>query len=338
MEVAESREPGSVGPPAGAGTANTNGGQNPFLDDSLIDDGRSSSLSEIDDVSDHELSDYDSPKLEKAAPENDSEAETERVEDSPNNDRLKRNIVLSASNGPSPSKLAQSTTYDDVEEDEEHVADDSPSKSRTRKNGIVDAIDETSGLEDSALSTESISKKRKRLGSLDDTGTDFGEDEPLKKRRGSIKSDLSDPPPDDMVLSPVPIEEESSKINEDTPADDIPESDLPTIPTKAKKGKKGKRKGRKVRDADEDTEVGGAGDGGPDAADDHLEDDDTAERGDEPDDGEAAAKQEEECEFLIILFPWHCAFLLMSLRNNSFEENVGNGFAGDSRKRVRDPA
>ena len=141
-----------------------------------------------------------------------------------------------------------------------------------------------------------------------------------------------------MVLSPVPIEEESSKINEDTPADDIPESDLPTIPTKAKKGKKGKRKGRKVRDADEDTEVGGAGDGGPDAADDHLEDDDTAERGDEPDDGEAAAKQEEECEFLIILFPWHCAFLLMSLRNNSFEENVGNGFAGDSGKRVRDPA
>ena len=133
MEVAESREPGSVGPPAGAGTANTNGGQNPFLD---LDDGRSSSLSEIDDVSDHELSDYDSPKLEKAAPENDSEAETERVEDSPNNDRLKRNIVLSASNGPSPSKLAQSTTYDDVEDDEEHVADDSPSKPRTERTGL----------------------------------------------------------------------------------------------------------------------------------------------------------------------------------------------------------
>lgn len=289
MEVAESRELSSVGQPTGTGTTDSNGGRNTFLD---IDDGRSSSLSEIDDVSDHELSDYESPKLDKAAPENDSEAETERVEDSPNNDRLKRNIVLSASHNPSPSKLAQSTTYDDVDDDEEHVADDSPSKSRTKKNGITEAVDDTPGLEDSTLS-EGIGKKRKRLGSLDDTGTEFGEDEPLKKRRGSLKSDLSDPPPDDMVLSPMPIEEPSKTAEDQAPADDVHESDLLTVPAKARKGKKGKRKGRKVRDADEDIEVGGAGDA--DAADDHLEDNDTAER-EEVDDGEAAAKHDEECK------------------------------------------
>lgn len=286
MEVAESREPASVGPSAGTGTNNANGGQNIFLDDSLIDDGRSSSLSEPDDVSDHVLSPYASPKL-KPVPENDSEAETERVEDSPYNKG--KNIILSASHGPSPSKLAQTTTYDDAEEDDEHIADDSPSKSRTKKNGIAAVIDETPGLEDSTLSE--ASKKRKRLGSLDETGTDFGEDEPLKKRRGSIKSDLSDPPPDDLVLSPVPIEGPSKSNEDQAPADDVPESDLPSVPSKAKKGKKGKRKGRKVRDADEETETGGA------EGDDHLGDeDDTAERADEPDDAEAAAKQEEECK------------------------------------------
>lgn len=293
MEVAKSREPESVGPPAGTGTNNTNGGQNTFLDASLIDDGRSSSLSDIDDVSDHELSDYESPKFEKTEPDNDSEAETERVEDSPNNDRLKRNIVLSASQGPSPSKLAQSTTYDDVEDDE-HI-DETPSKSRTKKNGITDAVEDAPDLEDSGLS-EGPGKKRKRLGSPDETGTDFGDDEPLKKRRGSIKSDLSDPPPDDIVLSPIPMEEKPSKSVEDqTPADDVPESDLPSVPSKTKKGKKGKRKGRRVRDADDETETGGTGD--VDAADDHLgEDDETVERGDEPDEGEATARHEEECK------------------------------------------
>lgn len=296
MEVAKSREPESVGgPPAGAGTNNTNGGQSSFLDASLIDDGRSSSLSDIDDVSDHELSDYDSPKFDKMAPDNDSEAETERVEESPNNDRLKRNIVLSASHGPSPSKLAQSTTYDDVEDDDEHF-DDSPSKPRAKKNGIAHAIEEEPDLEDSSLS-EGTGKKRKRSGSLDDTGTDFGDDEPQKKRRGSLKSDLSDPPPDDIVLSPGPLDEEPSKTTEDqTPADDAPESDLPSMSSKAKKAKKSKRKGRLVRDADEEMEIGGGiGDG--DAGDEHLgEDDETAERGEEADEGEAAAKQEEECK------------------------------------------
>lgn len=296
MEVAESRDTTSVGPPAGADSTATNGEHNPYLDDSLIDDdGRSSSLSEIDDLSENIPSDYESPKPEQTAPDNDSEAETERIEESPNNLRSRTNIVVSAGNyGPSPSKLAQSTTYDDVEDDDEPVADDSPTKPRTKSSRVTEPADEIPSVEDSALS-ESFNKKRKRLESGDDVSAEIDEeDEPPQKRRGSVKSELSDPPAEDIALSPEPVEEPTKPLEDDTPADDVPESDLPAPPAKGKKTKKGKRKTRKTRDADE--EVDGAVETGAEGgADDNLGDDD-AERGEEADDGEAAAKLEEECK------------------------------------------
>ncbi|PYH99500.1 transcriptional regulatory protein Dep1 [Aspergillus ellipticus CBS 707.79] len=291
MEVAESREPVSVGAPAGADSAVTNGEQNILLDDSLMGDDRSSSLSEIDDVSENIPSDYESPKPEKVAPENDSEAETERIEDSPNF-RSKTNIVVSATGyEPSPSKLAQSTTYDDVEYDEEHVADDSPSKPRAKTTRAAEVADEMPGLDDSTLS-EGIGKKRKRLESGDEGGTEIDEEDlPPQKRRGSVKSDLSDPPADDIVLTPEPMEEPPKINEEDTAADEIPESILPVAPAKTKRAKKGKRKGRKTRDADDDVDNGALETG---VEVDDLGDDDTAERGEEADDGEATAKLEEE--------------------------------------------
>ncbi|KAB8207469.1 Sds3-like-domain-containing protein [Aspergillus parasiticus] len=300
MEVAESRESASVGPSAGAESTVTNGEHHLLIADALIDDdddGRSSSLSEIDDVSENMAFDLESPKPEKAMTENDSEAETERIEDSPNNIRLRRDIVVSTTNhGPSPSKLAQSTTYDEVD-DEEHVPDDSPSKPRSKNNQVPDLGEETPGLDDSALS-EGIGKKRKRHGSADELGTELDEeDEPPQKRRGSLKSELSDPPAEDIVLTPElieeePIEEPSKPNEDDTPVDDIPESDLPAAPAKGRKSRKGKRKGRKARDVDEDAdmalEIGAEGVG-----DDALGDEEAAER-EEADDGEAATKLEEE--------------------------------------------
>lgn len=299
MEVADSREQASVGPTTGAESTMTNGERNPFLDDPLMDDGRSSSLSEIDDVSDNEPSDFeDSPKPERQL-ENDSEAETERIEDSPHNVR-KRDIVLSAgSAGPSPSKLHQSTTMADVD-DEVPVADDSPSKPRrsSHNNGMVE---ESAELDEMEL-PDSIGKKRKRVEVGDETGTEMGEEEPLKKRRSSIKSDLSDPIDDDELLSPEPIEEpmeDPAAINDDDmPADDeIPESDLPAVPSKGKKGKKGKRKARRTTDVDEETEGGGADVAVEDIADENLgEDEEPVERVDEPEDAETAARAEEECK------------------------------------------
>lgn len=298
MEVAESTEPTPVGHSIEAEATATNGEQDLSLG---MDDSRSSSLSEISDVSEHEPSDYEPIKPERPPMENDSEAETERLEESPNNIRLKRDIVVSASGvGPSPSKLAQSTTYDDVEEEEEDeeeegpAVDDSPSKPRSKSNGIPEVAEETPAAEESTVS-DSAGKKRKRLGSVDDTGTDLGEDEPLKKRRGSVKSELSEPPADASPLSPEPAEE-SLQANQDlTPAEEIPEPDLPAVPVKTKKGKKGKRKTRRTRDVDEETEVGGnEGEGADENA---AEDEDTAGRGDELDDAETTAKHEEECEF-----------------------------------------
>ncbi|KAJ5612652.1 hypothetical protein N7510_005846 [Penicillium lagena] len=296
MEVAESREQASVGPTTGADSSIANGERNPYLDDPLMDDGRSSSLSEIDDVSDDEPSDLDEDLVEpekSSVLENDSEAETERIEDSPQHFR-KRDIVVSAGSvGPSPSKLHQSTTLDDFD-DETPLADDSPTKTRSSKNNGI--TDDDPDLDDSEL-PDSVSKKRKRVDVGDDTGTEVGdEEEPLKKRRSSIKSDLSDPIDDDTPLSPEPIEDPIVANEDDTLADDVPELDLPIAQPSTKKSKRAKRKGgRRARDVDEDTETGGAETAADDVVDENLgEDEETAERVDEADDTETAAKAEEE--------------------------------------------
>lgn len=323
MEVAESREQASVGPTTGASSAIANAESNPFLDDSFMDDGRSSSLSEIDDVSDNEPSDFeDAVPSDKLAPDNDSEAETERLEDSPHNIR-KRDIVVSANSvGPSPSKLHQSTTVDDVE-DEEHVADDSPSKLRrpSRNNGVTEEPSEP----DEELA-DCVSHKRKRGDAGDETGTEMCDEEPLRKRRSSIKSDLSDPIDDDTLLSPEPIEDMTATNDDDTPADDIAESDLPTVSSKTKKFTKGKRKGREVRDMDEETETGDVGAAAEDVADDNLgEDEEPAEAGDEADDAEAAARVEEEC-----MSPPMSPASIMADTLYSCEKDVGNGVPSDT--------
>ncbi|KAJ5092176.1 hypothetical protein NUU61_007046 [Penicillium alfredii] len=289
MEVAESGKRASVGAATGAESTMPNGERNPFLDDPLMDDGRSSSLSEIDDVSDNEPSDFEDPVKPEKPLENDSEAETERIDDSPHNIR-KRDIVVSAgSAGPSPSKLHQSTTVDDV--DEAHVADDSPSKPRrsSKNNGVADHPE----MDDVEL-PDSVGKKRKRVDAGDETGTELGDEEPLRKRRSSLKSDLSDPMDDDAPLSPEPIEDPTI-ARDDTPVDDAPEIDIPAASSKSKKGKKGKRKGKRVPDADEETEAGGIEAATEDVADENVgEDDEPAEQVEDADDAEATARVEEE--------------------------------------------
>lgn len=293
MEVAESQEQSSVGPP-GTEPTMTNGERNPYLDDPLMDDGRSSSLSEIDELSDNEPSDFEEDSIKPERPlDNDSEAETERIEDSPHNIR-KRDIVVSVgSAGPSPSKLQQSTTLDDVDDE---LVDDSPSKPRRSSNN--NTLGEENPLDDVEL-PDSITKKRKRVEAGDDTGTDNDDEEPSKKRRSSIKSDLSDPIDDDALLSPEPIDDEPPTLNDDEmPVDDAPEeSELPAEPTKGKKGKKGKRRGRRAPNLDEENEGGGAEAAAEDVADEHLgEDEETVERGDEAQEPENTAKTEEESE------------------------------------------
>ena len=171
-------------------------------------------------------------------------------------------------------------------------------------------------LDDSALS-ESLKKKRKRPDAGgDETGTEFGEDEPPSKRRGSVRSDLSDPPAD--TLTPEPFDEEEPL----KPADD----ETPAAPVKGKRGKRSKRRTRKTRDVDEETEGGGV-DGADGAADDQLDDEDHADRGEEVDDAEAAAKHEEECkqkQARVAAFGQTGGYGLIFFSNSS-QEDVGHG-------------
>ncbi|KKK16229.1 hypothetical protein ARAM_001803 [Aspergillus rambellii] len=284
MEVAETGNPASIG----ARKSDAHNTQNILMHDILSDGERSSSLSEIDDVSD-----FESPKP-LPAPENESEAETERIDESPNKYHLRTNIVVSASGfSPSPSKMAQSTVYGDIEEDEEakFPADGSPSKSSHSKNLVLESVEDFApGAEDSKFS-DSLGKKRKRSESVNEAGSEPDVDHFPRDRRGSAKTDLSDPPPD-LVLTPERIEE-PPKLDEteNTPVDEIPEPDLPSAPITGPRPKKSRRK-HKTREVDDDVDSGVHGK--DDQADKELGDDDTAERPEDADAGEAAAKLVED--------------------------------------------
>ncbi|CRG92165.1 hypothetical protein PISL3812_09221 [Talaromyces islandicus] len=285
------------------------GGANLFLEDPLGDDDRSSSLSEIDDVSDSEpFGDEPLHLQENSVAEADSEAETERLEDSPNHPRNLRNINLSSTNRfeNSPSKLAQSTTYDEVDEDDEPEMDETPSKARqlSKGNGVVneeddeeeeeeeDAVADDSGKQPSH--SDALGKKRKRLQSADDVEEEFGDSEPLRKRRASLKSDQGDEAPAETALSREGSEDASKQdiAHKENIADEGQDLDVPAVSTRGKRGKRGKRKGRKAKDADEEMENG---DGALEGAEDNLHDDeDNGEMAEDGDDADVAAKTEEE--------------------------------------------
>uniref|UniRef100_A0A093V799 Transcriptional regulatory protein DEP1 n=1 Tax=Talaromyces marneffei PM1 TaxID=1077442 RepID=A0A093V799_TALMA len=298
MDVAESTEPVAQ---AGVDLSRVIGDVDISLD-SLGDDGRSSSLSEIDDVSDNEPSDVELPQPQQSVPEEvDSEAETERLEDSPNNHRLQPNIKLTGMSRfeSSPSKLAQSTTYDEMEEDEENELTKTPSKTRrsSKPNGASENI-ETPVLDDAESPhshADVAGKKRKRSQANEDLDTEMGDDdEPLRKRRGSVGADeIQDEVGGDVLTTREETEEvgQHDASGKGTPLDETPDSAVPTIATRGgKRGvKKGKRKGRRARDTDEDLE-----NGAENTEDQLQEDEETGDVADDANDADAVAKSEEE--------------------------------------------
>lgn len=303
MDVAESTEPVAQ---AGVDLSRVIGDVDISLD-SLGDDGRSSSLSEIDDVSDNEPSDVELPQPQQSVPEEvDSEAETERLEDSPNNHRLQPNIKLTGMSRfeSSPSKLAQSTTYDEMEEDEENELTKTPSKTRrsSKPNGASENI-ETPVLDDAESPhshADVAGKKRKRSQANEDLDTEMGDDdEPLRKRRGSVGADeIQDEVGGDVLTTREETEEvgQHDASGKGTPLDETPDSAVPTIATRGgKRGvKKGKRKGRRARDTDEDLE-----NGAENTEDQLQEDEETGDVADDANDADAVAKSEEECKSIV---------------------------------------
>lgn len=294
-----------------------------LLAEVMEDDNRSSSLSDIGDRLEAEDIDF-SPH--KVASEVDSEAETERIEDSPRRVRNKASIVLSvAGYGTSPSKLAQSTTYDDLEDgDDDNEIEESPSKaSRLPKSNGIERADDSNeegeeedddddrdedgdgdGDDDEEEEEERlpspqevIGKKRKRVASIGDISELHNADEPSRKRRGSVPVSLTSPlssidlQPRDAVTEPTPKMGEA--LNDGTP---VPE-EAHVIETRAAKGKRGKkgpgkRKGKRTRDADDDVEEhGNPHENG--VGDEVLEDEENAEAADEGDEAEVVSKQEE---------------------------------------------
>lgn len=297
MDIAESTEPIAT---AVIDLPRSNGDLD-ILIDPLGDDGRSSSLSEIDDVSDNDPSDDELPQPQPTATEEaDSEAETERLEDSPNHVRIQRNIKLSGGRfESSPSKLAQSTTYEEIGEDEEQELNDTPSKARRVSKSIGISEDIETPLLDEADTPHSppdiAGKKRKRLLATDDVEADAGDDEPLRKRRGSVGGEDIE---DEVAADTPTIREETEEVSKQdvsrkgTPADDIRDSVAPTILTRGKRGKKGRRKGRRARDLEDDMENA---DGAIESTEDQLlEDEEGGDAAEDVNDADAAAKTEEE--------------------------------------------
>jgi hypothetical protein len=303
MDVAESTDPLATAVVDLAGT-------NRDIDisiDPLGDDGRSSSLSEIDDVSDNELLDDELPlplPQPTAAEDADSEAETERLEDSPNNHRIPRNIKLSGGNRfeSSPSKLAQSTTYDEMEEDDEHELNETPSKARrvSKSNGVSEdlATPIPDDVERPLSPPDIAGKKRKRLQAGEDLEADVEDGEPLRKRRSSLKDEEAGEEAAADISAIREETEEASKLESSrkgTPADDAQDSATPINATRGgKRGKKGKRKGRKARDLEDELENG---DVAIESTEDPLaEDDEAGDAVEDVNDADAAAKNEEECK------------------------------------------
>lgn len=142
----------------------------------LQDDDRSSSLSELDEP-------LEIPELEEATAmdqiDGDSEAETERIEESP--DKLRKKPF-----GISPSKLVQSMTADERPEIEALTDSAVSSPISPLDESAGEESDAEAGEDTSKLMAQPYSNKRKRLSDVYDT-----EDQQRIRRRrtGSIDTD-----------------------------------------------------------------------------------------------------------------------------------------------------
>lgn len=288
--------------------------------DARGDDGDNSSLSGGDLQEPNDGSDSDSALSDAASDvnsdANDTEAETERLYDTPRNQRQRDVVVDQFNNGQvfehTPTKLrrtARVDAHDDGRDDESlsgddaSVAsspgrgDDSPTKPATTQNTSVDE----------EVKRESLERKRKRSPVADQSESD----QPLRKRTASVgargaDADADDDTPmnEDDTTSANPQsghqsggeDEAGSASNRDTPTE-APERE--TRATKKSTRNSSKRKGASADgtpgEADSDTR-----DEQPDApAEDEAETHEEEPDGDAEEEAEAAAKNIEESKWSV---------------------------------------
>jgi hypothetical protein len=295
--------------------------------ESFDDDSRSSSLSDIEDGLYNEQLESINPELRKAPVEVDSEAETERMEESPSKVQPQNDIYLSSgTQEKSPSKLIYSTNAADIENERDQS--DSPEQAGQVSNGSNSAnktnIVLSPNTKSRALSPppDMAGKKRKRASAGDSNGSsDTDSDRPLRKRTGSIKSDANGNNADEMDVDddvdddarPAEVLDEEAhedEVPEDEGlVDELDESDQKQTEANSKNGKKGKRKMKKVMDIAEGSRIA-RGDTIPEVAIDSPvptqgeeadHHDEEEEGGEDVDDAEAAARNEEERQYP---YPW----------------------------------
>ena len=237
------------------------GGSATFNIDPAFDvaDSRSSSLSDIEDAHDERpmtSPDFPATKLE-ADPENDSEAETERLDQLTPKPRrgtlgdgmfagektpsaLSRQIDIDSDMDEEASPSAQAHTgdfedeLDDDDEPSEPLADIRSQRKRKRSSS------DGSPLSDAMDVDEPARKRAHPLGR--DEGDEFAEDE---EDNEAIVDEDADPAEDTIPAG------ESELRNGDLREDDVEEAPAEASrPTRPMKGKKGKRKGKKIKGAD----------------------------------------------------------------------------------------
>lgn len=181
-------------------------------------DDRSSSLSELGDASDDQSEPTPRPLPAPDIGDNDSEAETERLENTPR--KLTRTATdTSLASDPvyqrSPSKLAHSKMVDENGNTHLNAADDARlGKSSIDGNAALHALSLAASSEAAGFS-EGVGKKRKRPSAELDSPEEQAE-EPARKRSGAAKDLVQNEHPDDVVDSSeqADVEEELETAEE----------------------------------------------------------------------------------------------------------------------------
>ncbi|TVY48134.1 Transcriptional regulatory protein [Lachnellula occidentalis] len=296
-----------------------------------VDGDGSSSLSDIEDKDAEQDEDQDGSDVlsNPSDDENDSEAETERLEESPQKSRPHQDVVLSSHNDTqhTPSKLHNQITADDQddEEDDDPLSDaelslnESPEspKSSVHDDAAVDPPTAPTSLEDGAIESKNLlsvveadTRKRKR-SIMAGSGLEDDTEEPLRKRTGfimgigdgyAIEEEIQH---DEEVDTSHPIsgnisadeggaaheDEATEEIEEAIAEDEAPEPVNILVSPKRRGRKKKKPVENGVSNHDEDMALE-AVNGDDDAR--KAEDENAENEGD--DEAEAAQKNEEELE------------------------------------------
>lgn len=273
----------------------------------ILDEGRSSSLSDLDDGAE-EIDLVSANTALSRQIEADSEAETERLENSPNKNQNHTDIgTVTAMYTNSPSKLAQTTvpqageqeTFSDSVISSPGPSDeDLESEMRSEHSAASDNEDNV----DTHIQ-QSSPKKRKHLDLEGESGSeDAAEDSRRRRRRTqSVRSDAEEQ--SEMGLSREATIEPTNSMPNDQDVPGATANIIRNAPntsasqhSKATKGKHGKAKGREtlknILEEGEDPDK--LAEPGADGARPETDEEERAEGEDE--DVEAVARDEEECK------------------------------------------